>query len=310
MQVLADINCHLIYQRLQSLATYRKYLQTKKNKIMPSWFSKWAKSPPLAPEQINTEFLAFARQVLPDATFVEKAENEIEISGPNLPNQTLILDKLQRQCAEIPGPKSDDRKEIYRQWLGVLNSESVIEELENAQFADIAERVYPKIVPESFFAGLRARNADGSEENRDSVPGHLIENTPFHLVFVIDFPDRVAYILGAQLQSYEVDAQQLAEAAFNNARQLLPRDEARELLESDEVKMLSCEDGHPTARLLILPEYLEAGEEFAVVIPSQDLLMLTDVPGDNNWNPLRQFARQSDGLPQPFRVSQNGLTAM
>ena len=277
---------------------------------MPSWFSKWAKSPPLAPEQINEEFLAFARQAMPDAAFVEKAGNEIKISGPNLSSQTLILDKLQRQCAGIPGHKSDDRKEIYRQWLGILNSESVVEALKEASFADIAERIYPKIVGESFFEGLRARNADGIAENRDSVPGHPIENTLFHLVFVIDFPDRVAYILGAQMQSYEIDAQQLSAAAFDNARQLLPRDESRELLESDEVKMLACEDGHPTARLLILPEYLEDGEEFAVVIPSQDLLMLTAVPGDNNWNPLRQFARQSDGLPQPFRVSKNGLTAM
>ncbi len=276
---------------------------------MASWFSKWTKSPP-APEQISAEFLAFARRELPDATFVEKAENEIEISGPNLSTQTLALDKLYRQCAKLPGKKSAEREEIYRRWLGVLNSESVVEVFKDAQFANIASRVYPKMVGDSFFEGLRAHSTDGIAETRDSVPGHLIENTPFHLVFVIDFPDRVAYILGAQLQLYKIDAQQLFAAAFDNARRLLPREEGRDLLESDEVKMLPCEDGHPTARLLILPEYLDDSEEFAVVIPSQDLLMLTDVPGDNNWNPLRQFARQSEGLPQPFRVNKNGLTAM
>ena len=282
---------------------------------MPSWFSKWAKSPPLSPEHINEEFIEFARREMPDVTFVQKAENEIEISGPNVSNQTLMLDKLQRECAEIPGQKSAQRTDVYRRWLSILNSQNVIEELENAQFADLQKRIYPKIVQEGFFHGLRDRNADADStnvkaEDRDSVPGHLIENTSYHLVYVVDFPDRVSYILGAQMQQMNATEAQLQEAAWENARQLLPHDECRELLESDEVKMVACEEGHPTARLLILPEYLEDDEEFAVVIPSQDLLMLTDVPTDNNWNPLRQFARQSDGLPQPLRVSRNGLKAM
>lgn len=279
---------------------------------MPTWFSKWMKAPPVAPEIVAEEFVALLRAELPTAEIVRVAENELKISVPNGSNQTLMLDKLQRECAEIPGGKKAQRTAVYRNWLRIVSSDSVADELKDAQFADISNRVYPKIVQEGFFHALRAQtqNAESSGENRETVPGHLIENTSFHLVYVIDFPDRVAYILGAQMKTYGINAQALHEAAFANARQLLPREEARDLLESDEVKMLSCEDGHPTARLLILPEYLGEDEEFAVVIPSQDLLMLTDVPSDNNWNPLRQFARQSDGLPQPLRVNQHGLTAM
>jgi hypothetical protein len=169
----------------------------------------------------------------------------------------------------------------------------------------VRERIFPKIVQ----PGFMDRAVEMGME-RNSIPHFPLGSTPFFVVFVVDFPDRVSYILAPQAEQLGVDADTLRAAAWDNTRRLWTREEVRPLIEGGAAVAVHCAEGHNSARAALLPEYLEEGEEIAFLILDRDRLMLMPAPPDNNWNPLRSVCRDPYGLPRPLRITRDGIAAM
>lgn len=267
-----------------------------------SWFSKWAKSPPLPPEQVTEEFLGFIREQASGVQIEPSDDGGLKVRVGEEPEQTMFLGKMLHDCAEIPGDNPDQRRAVYAKWWGVMGGgHQPIEDAYTSGFEAVRGRIFPKVVQAGFLEQTR---------HMGEVPHLRLGSTPFSVVFVLDFPDRVSYILPAQAEQLGATFEMLKSAAWKNAQELFPRHEARTMLEDGQAIVMHCMEGHNSARAVLLPDYLEGDEEAAVLLPDRDRFILLPVPPDNNWNPLRQLCRDPYGLPRPLLVRAGDIIAM
>ena len=71
--------------------------------------------------------------------------------------------------------------------------------------------------------------------------------------------------------------------------------------------MIKSGDTYDAARLLLVQQHLEPGEEIAALIPDRDTLALMPVPENEDWSNLAELARTPGGdrilLQAPLRVT-------
>jgi hypothetical protein len=78
------------------------------------------------------------------------------------------------------------------------------------------------------------------------------------------------------------------------------------------MNVIKSMDSYDAARLLLVPDYLNPGEELAAMIPDRDTLVLIKVPQNGDWSPLVKLAKVAAGDPlyrRPLRVTSAGIAA-
>ena len=270
----------------------------------------WQPPPPDA-GQVANEFVEFLRQEWRDVKIAAHDAEHIEMSLPGGGEGKLYLHKLHGAIAGLRRNNPKTRRKIYEGFAQqMLAPEKQIPELEDLDAATVAAKIFPRITRRDIFDAL------GDDLTEAAPPSRCFADSDFLIVYVLDFDDRVAYVMQAQAESLDMNEEQLYQQSLTNARLLFPREKCRELMAQFDPKkvahFLECADGHAGARLLVLPEYLEEGEELAAIILENSAFLMAQVPPNNNWNPLREVAKQaaSPFVQQPFLVTKSGVKAM
>lgn len=271
----------------------------------------WQKQKPLVPEQVAAEFVEYLRVEWVEIQVKEFDTEHLELVMPDGTDAKLFLHKLHGALAAARNPNEKARRQLYAGFAQqMLAADKQIPPLESLDPALMAAKVFPRVVAPALFEALQ------NDMDKAAPPRRPLADSDFQVVYVLDFDDRVAYVMKAQAEALQMDEEQLWQTSMANARTLFPREECRAALSQlnpkKVVHFLECRDGHAGARLLLLPEYLEEGEEAAAVILENSAFLLAQVPPGNNWNPLRTVARQggSPHVQQPFLVSRQGIKAM
>lgn len=265
--------------------------------------------PPLSPEDVVREFIAYLREAWPKWHVAESSTNELEMRDEEEHESTLCLHKLHYEVQHLKRNNHKRRRKIYESFARkMLAPENSIPPIEEISRADYEERIFPRFVENSFFEAVKERTGVEDVPRRDFAQG-------INVVYVLDFPERVAYILSDQAEQLGMSETELYQTGISNLRKIFSRETMRPLVEqtkNGEVAALPCPDGHNAARLLIACEYLEEGEEIAVMLPDDSVFVVLPVPAGNNWNPLREMARNShpSGQRQPFLLTASGVKAM
>jgi hypothetical protein len=269
----------------------------------------WQQDPPLSSEETMREFVAYLGEAWPHWRVEEASPGELEMRDDEDHESTLCLHKLHYEVQHVRRNTPKTRRKIYETFARkMLAPENSIPPIEEISRADYEERIFPRFVENSFFEAVRERTGVDNVPRRTFADG-------INVVYVLDFPERVAYILSDQAEQLGMSEDELYEAGIANLRKIFPREAMRPLVEKtreDEIAALPCPDGHNAARLLIACEYLEDGEEVAVVLRDDSHFVVLPVPPNNNWNPLRELARTGhpSGQRQPFLLSAQGVKAM
>ena len=266
---------------------------------------------PATESEIAAEFVAFLREAWSDLAIASYDAQHVELSLPGGMDGKLYLHKLHGAIAGLRRNNAKTRRRVYEAFaLQMLAPDKQIPDIENLSAATMGDKIYPRISRRDIFDSL------GDDLEKAAPPSRTFADTDFFIVYVLDFDDRVAYIMKAQAEALEMDEEQLYQQSLTNARLLFPREKCRELMAEFAPKkvahFLECADGHASARLLVLPEYLEENEELAAVILENSAFLMAQVPPDNNWNSLREIAKRgvSPFVQQPFLVTSNGVKAM
>lgn len=270
----------------------------------------WQTSPP-DQNEVADEFVEFLRQEWRDLKIGAHDADYVEVSLSDGAEGKLYLHKLQGAIAGLRRNNSQTRRKIYEGFAQqMLSPDKQIPDLESVDSATMAAKIFPRIARRDIFEAL------GDDIEEAAPPSRPFADTNFLIVYVLDFDDRVAYIMQAQAETLNMSEEQLYQQGLGNARNIFPREKCRELMAQFSPKKVAnfveCPDGHAGARLLVLPEYLEENEEIAAVILENSAFLMAQVPPDNNWNPLREIAKQG-GAPfvqQPFLVTLQGIKAM
>jgi hypothetical protein len=270
----------------------------------------WQNSPP-SEQEVADEFVEFLRHEWGDLKIGAHDAGHVEVSLSDGADGKLYLHKLHGTVAGLRRNNPKTRRTIYRGFAQqMLAPDKQIPDLESLDSETMAAKIFPRIVRRDIF------NALGDELEDAAPPSRPFADTNFLVVYVLDFDDRVAYVMKAQAETLNMNEEQLYEQGLINARALFPHEKCRELMAQFDPKkvahFLECPDGHAGARLLVLPEYLEENEEVAALILENSAFLLALTPPNNNWNPLREIAKQG-GAPfvqQPFLVTRQGIKAM
>jgi hypothetical protein len=116
-----------------------------------------------------------------------------------------------------------------------------------------------------------------------------------------------------ELSDYGGEVAPLHQRALDGLRRDFPQGLVDTARESGSGAAIQLEDSHDAARLLLVPEHLEPGEELVALVPHRDLLLL--LPGSQLLEPekLQEGLRmlRCDGHPplleRPVRVTARGF---
>lgn len=275
-------------------------------------------APPPSQAEVADEFLAFLQREWPQLNARDCDGDSLALTLPDGAEGKLFLHKLHAAIARLRRNNSKWRQLVYADFAQqMLASEKQIPDLNALGEDEIAKIIFPRVMPrDTLTTWTNQLRAQAGSESEPEAPHRDLPGTNFMIAYVLDFDDRVAYFMGHQSQMFNLDEPSLFERAMNNSRELFTREHGRAALEQISQKKaavcVECPDNHASARLLLLPEYLEEGEEFAAVILENGAFLVSQIPPQNNWNPLREVARQggSPHVHQPFLVTKSGIKAM
>ena len=268
-------------------------------------------NPPPSQQEVADEFVDYLRQEWGDLKIGAHNAEYVELSLGGGAEGKLYLHKLHGTIAGLRRNNPKTRRQVYQGFAQqMLAPDKQIPALEDLDAATMAAKIFPRIARRDIFDAL------GEDLSEAAPPSRPFADTNFLIVYVLDFDDRVAYVMQAQSETLQMSEEQLYEQSLINSRELFPHEKCRELMAQFDPKkvahFLECSDGHASARLLVLPEYLEAGEELAAILLENSAFLMAQVPPGNNWNPLREVAKQaaSPFVQQPFLVTTDGVKAM
>lgn len=263
----------------------------------------WQKTVELTSSAIVAEFIETYQQIIPDEKTREVGADSVEWEKPDGTKHTVILGKVFHEVARLQKNNLKNRREVYRAFIkAVFSGDAMPDSFNTPEFL---ARVLPAIRFAPYLDHVR-QHAKGEVPHRE-INAELI------LTYVIDFPDTTAHIMDKQAQEMNLDEAALYELAMKNLRALSSRQSFRDLYNpAEKIVGMVCADGHAAARVLLFAEYLEVGEEIAVVVSDGALLALIEVPPDGNWNPLRSLAADanSTGFERPFWVRPGKIELM
>lgn len=133
----------------------------------------------------------------------------------------------------------------------------------------------------------------------------------FWLVCAIDSEESVSFVSEKQLTELAIDEDKLHAIALENLASQQFRDVVRSVVSENKAVNFKMLDSYDAARLLLIPNCLNEGEQIAAVIPDRDTLFMCPVPANADWNALADIAKApfSDRLilDRPVCVSRAGF---
>jgi len=266
----------------------------------------WQKAKPLLESDIVEEFIECYLKMVPDERFVGFNEGFLKWQKADDSTHELSLGKIFHDVALLAKNNRRTRDEIYQAFITAMHGSGPMPDKLSPEYHS---RVLPAIRTRGYLDQVR-KSLNTEVPYRD-LNGEL--HSEYIIAYSVDFPTTVAHVAERQAEELELDEAGLYEISMQNLREFLPRAAFRQIFdEMAEPQMLPCEDGHARARMLVIGEYLEAGEEVAVVIPDGAMLFLLPIPPNNNWNPLRKLAEESNatGFSRPFLITKDQIRGM
>jgi hypothetical protein len=166
-------------------------------------------------------------------------------------------------------------------------------------------RVRPRLLSDTAVASMR-RQAGAA-----SLPAWPSGVTGLSVVLVLDREASVLYLTAEHLQDLALSHDEAFALAKANLAATFARDAVRHAVaDRQTINVIKSCDTYDAARLLLVPEYLEAGESIAALIPDRDTLVLVAPPADGDWSAHRKLAQNAAGDPlftEPLIVTPHGI---
>lgn len=268
----------------------------------------WQKAEPLLESDVVKEFIECYLKMVPNEKLVGFGDDGfIEWQKADGTNHKMSPGKVLHDVALLAKNNRKKREEIYKAFIGAAIGSG--EMPENFNSPEFRARLIPSIRARGYLHHMR-------DAMKTTVPYRDLNGDPnseYIIAYSIDFPTRLAHVTELQAGELELDETGLYKISMQNLRERLPREAFRRVFDSMTAPIeFPCEDGLAGPRLLAISEYLNEGEELAVLVPDGAMLYLLPLPPNNNWNPLRQAANESSatGFPRPFLITKDRIRGM
>jgi hypothetical protein len=252
--------------------------------------------------RIRRQFLAFLKENYPDINAAPGPGGTLLLEVPGEATGTWYLHKIYSAIANIRARDDtpEARTEIYRHFVeAMLPSLLTLEK--SISLDDFGDRILPRLVPRGWLVQI---------SQQMEIPSRPISDLGLAVVYVIDFPGSVRFLSKHDLSELNMTFEALDKRAMANLRNRFSGDVVRKVIDDPTLVTVASQDSFDAARLLLVPENLEEGEELVALIPDRDTLTLLPMPKEEHWNMVRDLPRGFKGdhllLDRPIVVSKNG----
>ena len=215
------------------------------------------------PDLTRQQFVEQVFRIVPARFPLVKLAPGNETFSLRVNGNTVSLENLYRLALLHP---EELRRNVERWMVELLRAAEGAPDRDGS-FADLKERIYPMIVPES-----------AGDAHRETITQPLIHG--LNVAYAIDSDRTIAYLPREQFDAWGVSADDLHEVAMDN---LIARSEAMSATAAQDddgrislIIFQSC-DGYDASRILLpsLHERLSGhlGSPFAAGIPTRDILL-------------------------------------
>jgi uncharacterized protein YtpQ (UPF0354 family) len=249
-------------------------------------------------KSVRRQFIAALKKRHPEAVVVRESNSQLDIQIGDHGNMTMNLHNLYAQVANhASGGTDEGRQEVFQRMLAALD-EAIRGADESLSLETHGDRIMPRLVPPDFLEELLAQR---------QVPFMPWDEVGLVVVYVLDGEHSVSYVTNEQMDEFGLELEPLHERALLNLNKVFPAKTVRDVLEKNQITMVKAGDTYDAARLLLVQQHLETGEEIAALIPDRDTLALMPVPPNEDWSSLAELARTPGSdkilLQVPLRVT-------
>jgi hypothetical protein len=133
------------------------------------------------------------------------------------------------------------------------------------------------------------------------------------VVYALDLPGNPRFLLEQDRDELGIDVPELHRLALDNLRKDFPQQLVADALSGERGTAIQAADYFNAARLLLVPAFLQSGQELIALIPHRDILVLLParaLPEEGKLRESMQALQHGDHPPlldRPIRVTQSGF---
>ena len=257
---------------------------------------------------VRSELVDYLRREVPDVAIAEVHANRIvfALSGAAGGTATVHLQRFYGALAACPTQQTAEA-EAARLAVFATTAQALREAAAGAAIHPARDRakLRPRLLTDTAVAAMRR------QPGAASLPAWPSGVAGLSVVLVLDREASVLYLTAEHLQDLALAHDEALALAKANLAATFARDAVRHAVaDRQTINVIKSCDTYDAARLLLVPEYLEAGESIAAMIPDRDTLVLIAPPEDGDWSPHRKLAQNAAGDPlwsEPLLVTRHGI---
>jgi hypothetical protein len=251
---------------------------------------------------VREELTQYLQSRYPDAQVLREEKDNLVVRMPGGEERVWEMEDVYVEVARLPGMGADpqDRSRVYEQAVRVLFPPEPI--TGPLQLEAHGASIKPRLV----------RAQDGGEPLPDGAVRTTVPGLPLAEVYVLDRPGDMRYLTERDASDLGLDPEELRRVALENLRKQFPREMVATALEG-EGSAVQLNDSFDAARLLLVPECLEPGQEVLALAPHRDMLVLMpaelaeDPENLNEGMKLLGCENHPPLLDRPVRVTPEGF---
>jgi hypothetical protein len=255
---------------------------------------------------VRRELVDYLRREAPELMLTRVHADRLIFSVPGGGEGVLHLQRFYGAMAECPTARTAEAEAERQSVFATLRQ--TLREAAAGLVLDPARdraRIRPRLLTDAALAGMRRNpHAAALPAWPSGVPG-------LSVVLVLDREASVAYLTDVHLGELGLAHDEALALAKANLACTFARDTVRQAVTNGKnISVVKSCDSYDAVRLLLVPDYLEAGESIAALIPDRDTLVLIAPPADGDWTPHRTLARNAAGEPlctEPLLVTPQGI---
>jgi hypothetical protein len=261
--------------------------------------------------RVRQELVQHLHWTAPDLAITAIHGDRLELAVPGASpdaKATLYLARVYQQVSELAAADTPEQRAgrtgVYDRIVAAIRDGAT--GLESLDAVSERRKVMPRLINDDVLATLRDQIAP-SGKTLPSVPSGV---AGLSIVFVLDRDAAVAYLTSDLLADLQLTADEALVVGRANLARTFGRDVVRSAVGSTTINIVKVGDSFDAARLLLVPDYLEAGESLVAIVPDRDTLVLMALPADGDWTKLRTLAGAADGDPlwsEPLIVTPSGF---
>jgi uncharacterized protein YtpQ (UPF0354 family) len=253
---------------------------------------------------VRRGFIQYLQERDPTTEVLIEHEGCVVIKNSSVDEVQFYLRKLYVGIAQLKTDTPEGRREVFAEFYDSLMEHAATAN-QTLSEEEHGSRIMPRLVRPETLAAM---------QERAPLPHLDLADLGLAVVYVLDAEKSVMFLTQNHANELGLGLEGLHEKALANLREQFSCAIVQGVLKERTLALCKSADTYDAARLLLVPDCLEEGQELLAHIPDRDTLALISPPENNDWAAAAKLSLPPGGehrlLDRPIRVSREGFRVL